>query len=116
RLAGPNGQGQQLNFNDAQKDALEAFMRTLSGQNVYTDHKWSNPFNENDELEIITLSTSVAAYNPEMDIKVWPNPAADFVHLQLPDGEYTVKLFNLDGKLLQTREAQHLVKLNMPDL
>lgn len=41
----PNGFGQQLNLNSAEIDAVVAFLKTLSGTNVYTDKKWSSPFN-----------------------------------------------------------------------
>lgn len=34
----------QFNLSDANKDAIEAFLRTLSGTDVYTDLKWSDPF------------------------------------------------------------------------
>lgn len=40
----PGGNGQQLNFNATEINALIAFLRTLGGTNVYTDTKWSNPF------------------------------------------------------------------------
>lgn len=40
----PNGQGQRLNFNGQEVNNLIAFFRTLSGNNVYTDIKWGNPF------------------------------------------------------------------------
>lgn len=40
----PNGFGQQLNFTAGEVNALIAFIKTLSGTNVYTDVKWSNPF------------------------------------------------------------------------
>jgi cytochrome c peroxidase len=40
----PNGIGQQLNLNATEVNALVAFIKTLSGSNVYTDPKWSNPF------------------------------------------------------------------------
>jgi cytochrome c peroxidase len=116
RLRGPQGAGQQLNFNETQKAALEAFMRTLSGQNLYTDPKWSNPFNENGELDIIPLSTSISEISSDLDIKVWPNPTVDMVQVQLPEGEYTLKLFELNGKLLQTHKGQNLINLNLRDL
>ncbi|MGB3590977.1 MAG: cytochrome-c peroxidase [Nonlabens sp.] len=45
RLQGTPGQnGQQLNLSVAQMEALEAFLKTLSGNDVYTNPKWSNPF------------------------------------------------------------------------
>ena len=40
----PNGFGQQLNLTATEVNSLIAFLRTLSGTNVYTDSKWSSPF------------------------------------------------------------------------
>lgn len=40
----PNGFGQQLNLKSTEVNALIAFIKTLSGTNVYTDTKWSDPF------------------------------------------------------------------------
>ncbi len=40
----PNGFGQQLHLNGQEVNAVIAFLKTLSGTNVYTDSKWSNPF------------------------------------------------------------------------
>jgi cytochrome c peroxidase len=43
RLA-PNGVGQKLNLTAQETDAVIAFLKTLSGSDVYTNKKWSNPF------------------------------------------------------------------------
>ena len=40
----PNGFGQNLNLNQQEVDAVIAFLKTLSGTAVYTDEKWSDPF------------------------------------------------------------------------
>lgn len=40
----PNGFGQQLNLTATEVNALIAFLKTLSGTNVYVDSKWSSPF------------------------------------------------------------------------
>ena len=40
----PNGFGQHLNLNATEVNAVIAFLKTLSGTNVYVDTKWSNPF------------------------------------------------------------------------
>ncbi|MFZ1451391.1 MAG: cytochrome c peroxidase [Ferruginibacter sp.] len=40
----PGGVGQKLNLTGAEQSALVAFIKTLSGNNVYTDVKWGNPF------------------------------------------------------------------------
>lgn len=47
-----------LNLSPGQKANLEAFLRTLTGSNVYTDPKWSDPFDENGELSVVVLPTS----------------------------------------------------------
>jgi cytochrome c peroxidase len=53
RLRG--GRGQQLNLTDVQKNELTAFLRTLTGANIYTDPKWSDPFDASGGLELIIL-------------------------------------------------------------
>ena len=40
----PGGFGQQLHLNATEVNAVIAFLKTLSGTNVYVDPKWSNPF------------------------------------------------------------------------
>lgn len=40
----PNGFGQKLNLTATEVDALIAFVKTLTGTNVYIDTKWSTPF------------------------------------------------------------------------
>ena len=40
----PNGIGQKLNMTGAEISALQAFLITLAGNDVYTNPKWSNPF------------------------------------------------------------------------
>ncbi len=55
RLQRPGGQTQNLNLSQAQKDNLAAFLRTLTGTAVYTDARWSDPFNEQGELTLIIL-------------------------------------------------------------
>lgn len=40
----PGGNGQKLNLTAAEVNSVIAFLKTLSGTNVYVDTKWSNPF------------------------------------------------------------------------
>ncbi|MCU1483157.1 MAG: cytochrome-c peroxidase, partial [Subtercola sp.] len=40
----PGGKGQVLTVSQAQKDAVVAFLATLSGKDVYTNKKWASPF------------------------------------------------------------------------
>ena len=40
----PGGQPQQLQLTANEKNALVAFIRTLGGNDVYTNARWSSPF------------------------------------------------------------------------
>ena len=44
RLRFNNNAGQKLNLTPQEIAALKAFLQTLSGNDVYTNEKWSNPF------------------------------------------------------------------------
>jgi cytochrome c peroxidase len=53
---GPGGgNGQNLNLTDTEKDDLVAFLRTLTGSDVYTNEKWADPFNPDGSLDLIRL-------------------------------------------------------------
>lgn len=41
----PGGKPHQLNLTQNEKDALVAFLKTLTGTTLYTDARWSDPFN-----------------------------------------------------------------------
>ena len=44
RLRPRGTNGQQLQLSDQEKSDLVAFLKTLSGTDVYTNVKWSDPF------------------------------------------------------------------------
>ena len=47
------GTGQKLQMTNAEREAVIAFLKTLSGTSIYTDAKFSDPFNESAELQDI---------------------------------------------------------------
>lgn len=53
RLNGQGNQGQNLNLTDAEKDALVAFLGTLTGVDVYTNAKWSDPFEADGSITVL---------------------------------------------------------------
>lgn len=60
RLRRPGGV-QNLGFSQTQKDNLAAFLRTLTGSSIYTDEKWSDPFNEQGQIETVILPANAAS-------------------------------------------------------
>jgi cytochrome c peroxidase len=55
RLRRPGGGTQNLNLSQQQKNDLAAFLATLTGSAVYTDEKWSDPFDAENRLSLIVL-------------------------------------------------------------
>lgn len=49
----PGGNPQRLNMTQGEKDDLAAFLRTLTGSNVYTDEKWADPFSTENTLHVV---------------------------------------------------------------
>jgi cytochrome c peroxidase len=54
------GVPQTLNLTTQQRLDLEAFLMTLSGKNLYTDPKWSNPFRPDGTITVIDTSLPAA--------------------------------------------------------
>ena len=59
RLRGPGGVPQNLNLNPQQKADLAAFLTTLTGTSVYTNTRWSSPFNGAGQISLIVLPAAI---------------------------------------------------------
>lgn len=112
RLQGPGG---NLQLTQAEKNALAAFLRTLSGSNVYTNPKWSDPFDANGNLTLLPSITSISTIQA-IDFSVYPNPAQDVITVKLKEGDYKMKLYDLAGRVLIEKEIQGSNKLNIEGL
>lgn len=58
----------ELRLSEEEKSDVVAFLKTLSGEDVYTNEKWSNPFDENGNLDLIncaSCTTESETDNPE---------------------------------------------------
>jgi cytochrome c peroxidase len=75
-LTGPNGAPVTLNFSSDQKAALVAFLKTLTDPTIATEPKWSDPF---------PASSDVASVLMEPSFRLYPNPTADFLTVEMPD-------------------------------
>ncbi|MGE0567194.1 MAG: cytochrome c peroxidase [Bacteroidia bacterium] len=96
RLQGPGG---NLNLTQTQKDALIAFLKTLSGNDVYTNPKWSDPFDSNGNLTVIPVGIKKLIIE-KFELVVFPNPAQDIVNIKLAEGNYELKIYDATGKIL----------------
>lgn len=98
----PGGQPQRLNLTQQQKDALSAFLRTLTGSNLYSDVKWSDPFDANGNINLTELTTGI--YDAEKnDFTIYPNPAKDRIRIDIENGDYDLKVTNALGQKLLSK-------------
>ena len=101
RLAGGPGQnGQRLNLTQTQKEALVAFMRTLSGSNVYTDEKWSDPFDENGELTLVGGGITGLFDQEQVQPRIYPNPVTDLLTVEGLTGSSRIQLVGMNGGIV----------------
>lgn len=79
----PGGNIQRLQLTQQEKGQLAAFLRTLTGTNVYVDEKWSDPF-LNGQLTVINGTVGVAEAEDRTALSVFPNPASDHLNMVVP--------------------------------
>lgn len=113
RLA-PGGVPQNLGLTTPQVDAITAFIQTLTGNDIYTNPKWSNPFDANGNLSLIGFNTGIA--NAEkLEAKCYPNPATSVVNFDLPHGDYSLIVFSASGQKVLEKEVKTNGNLNIED-
>ncbi|MES2678902.1 MAG: cytochrome c peroxidase [Bacteroidota bacterium] len=96
RLTGPGG---DLQLTQTEKNALAAFIKTLSGANVYNDPKWSDPFDSYGNLNgTITGITT----NQVPEFKLYPNPVHGQLQINIQEGDYSLRIVSLSGFELLT--------------
>lgn len=96
------GQGQELNLTQDEKDALVAFLMTLTGSNIYTNPMYSDPFEEDGSIDIIPVITSVYNLTDIEYVKTYPNPAIDIIYfdgLASQEGNLSVKVIGSNGAM-----------------
>ncbi len=111
RLTGP---GSNLQLIQNQRDALVAFLRTLTSNDIYTHRKWSDPFDGNGNLQVVTILNEYK--NQPFTISVYPNPAKDYVWIDLPNSEFEIELINMSGQVVRHTTASQQARLNLSSL
>ena len=116
RLNPPGPGAQMLNLTNDQKDALEAFLRTLTGTDVYTNDIWSDPFDAGGNLTLTgsILSTPEEAFGKA--ITVYPNPVVNDLKIRLTSGVYNVSIYSIKGQLAYSKKIAGDDDLNLESL
>lgn len=103
RLLGPGGVGQQLNLTQAEKAALVAFLKTLTGTDIYSNEMWSDPFDEEGGLNVVGGTVSLEERMAEWS--VYPNPTKGQLRIDTEHAIRMVRLFTISGVMLQEHPA-----------
>lgn len=110
----PNGHLQHLHLTEEEKGDLIAFLKTLTGSNVYSDIKWSNPFID-DSLTIIPIeSTNSLSSVEKKAIQIFPNPAESEIFLEFPTSnkEKTLIIYNISGQIFYKGSLQAVLNIS----
>ena len=116
RLTNANGEPQQLNLSEGQKQELIAFLKTLTGSDIYTNEKWSNPFDPDGSINIIggTLGISEGSLSPFVSVS--PNPIINNATIETNLGHFKIWVYDGTGKLLFQKKANTQTILNCSTL
>ncbi len=94
----PGGIGQSLNLTQQETDQMVAFVSTLAGSDVYTNEKWSDPFDENGNITIIGGSGSTQVLDvQQVKLAIYPNPATDHLNIMVDNGMRITSVTVYDG-------------------
>jgi len=98
-----NGQFiQKLNMTDEEFDGVIAFFKTLTGTDLYTNEKWSDPFGPAGELQVLDNSTSTNDI-AELNISISPNPASGQIKIENLENVFQIDILSSDGQALLSR-------------
>jgi len=107
---------QKLNMTEEEYESVIAFFKTLTGNDVYTNEIWSDPFDENGQLEVFVNSTSIAAIG-QTKILIYPNPAGEMIILEHLDELVELQIIDAKGQQISKIPVlgQTQIKLNLAD-
>jgi cytochrome c peroxidase len=108
----PGGNPQQLQLTTTEKSQLVAFIGTLSGSDIYTNPKWSDPFTNG--LITISNTTSVSLIEEKLDFTIYPNPVNDYLNINYPNelSNSNVQIFSTGGRLVVNKAIENRIDLN----
>lgn len=92
---------QKLNMTTVEINSVIAFLKTLAGSDLYTNVKWSNPFDDNGELEVRLNTTSIEEENI-LSLNIYPNPTAREINLDNTEDIYELNIVNANGQIIQS--------------
>ena len=103
RLAGTM---HELSLNSAEKEALVVFLKTLTGNDIYTSDKWSSPFDNNGNITVLPNTTTGITEHTTLDVKIYPTIVSSDVNIELASGNFNLSIYDMSGKLVLNANLQ----------
>ncbi len=97
---------QKLNMTEEEYAQVTAFLLTLTGEDVYTNEMWSDPFDADGGLTIMggnPLSSS--NLESKNDVEIYPNPVIETLHLRNIPEESQIMVFDQNGRLMANTQT-----------
>lgn len=102
RLA-PQGYPLYLDISNSEMNQLVAFLKTLTGNDVYNNPKWSNPFDANGNITIIGGTTSTRDIDKTKSyVQIYPNPFSNQFQLSGELDLHKIEILNAAGQIQKT--------------
>ncbi|WP_461302187.1 cytochrome c peroxidase [Aureisphaera sp.] len=105
RLTDANGNPQQLNLSEEQKQNLVAFLGTLTGSDIYTNEKWSDPFEPDGSIKIIGGTLGISENDIPAFVTISPNPVVQNAIIETNLGHFKIWVYDHTGKLLLQQDS-----------
>ena len=116
RLNPPGSGPLNLNLTNNEKDALVAFLKTLTGTDVYINEIWSTPFDIDGNLTIVGSQLSSNNEVFAKAITIYPNPVEIQLTILLEYGNYQVSIYNIRGQLVHEQSIVGNNQMNLQSL
>ncbi|HRX23386.1 MAG: T9SS type A sorting domain-containing protein [Chitinophagales bacterium] len=85
----------KLNLTSEERAQLESFMKTLTGNDIYLNPKWSNPFDADGNP---LVSPDLVYSGQEMNVSLFPNPASEYIYLSGDISEISeIVIYSMNG-------------------
>lgn len=107
-----------MNSTVRERQQINAFLATLTGSNIYTDEKWSDPFDSSGNLNVVggTLSVDNLGLN-KFKLLMYPNPVDGELTIEGNLVGYQIEIVNAIGQVVQKEKLNGVnQKVNMSSL
>lgn len=109
RLQGPGG---NLQLTQNEQNALIAFLQTLTGNAVFTDERWSNPFDASGNLVLTNNNVSVQE-TKKTNLRIFPNPTTGVVQVTWDDRRFYWKIVDHLGRQIDAGVGDKTTKISL---